>query len=233
MAQNGHLIGLSFEGQSVRIIERDGEPWFVASDIGQALGLVNVRDLVWKLDEDQKSTYDGVGINDAIGRSRSDTSIINESGLYELIFRSTKPEAKRFRKWVTGTVLPQIRKTGGYTGGVSAISRLENVLVDLAREHEGRIAALEMHMRPGPEWRTVRAWLEERGLKLLPGRMAKLSALCSQRSAALGLPVGIMIERKRGGRSTLRRPSFAPQVFEEVCPSRLRRWQEKDAATNP
>ena len=95
-----------------RVMDRNGEPWFVLSEVCRKLGIANARDAASRLDDDEK---DGVGIADAIGRDQK-TTIINESGLYSLILRSNKPDAKRFKKWVTSEVLPAIRKTGSYAG---------------------------------------------------------------------------------------------------------------------
>lgn len=110
-------IPFSFDSHPVRVIVRDGSPWFVATDVCQALGLVNARDALLKLDDDEKAT---VGLADSQpGRGPQSLGIINESGLYTLVLRcrdAVKPGTvpHRFRKWVTSEVLPAIRKTGGY-----------------------------------------------------------------------------------------------------------------------
>lgn len=104
------------------VIDRDGEPWFVLNEVCAKLEIANPSDAASRLDEDEKDT---IGITDSIGRSRK-TTIINESGLYSIILRSVKPEAKRFKKWVTSDVLPSIRKTGGYGGKVPAFIRRYN-----------------------------------------------------------------------------------------------------------
>lgn len=106
----GQIVPFDFEGAQVRVLDRDGEPWFVLADVCRVLEISNARDAAGRLDDDEK---DGVGITDAIGREQQ-TTIINESGLYSLILTSRKPSAKRFKKWVTAEVLPSIRKTGGY-----------------------------------------------------------------------------------------------------------------------
>lgn len=100
----------NFNSIDVRVITKENEPWFVLNDVCKILEIKNHRDASSKLDNDEK---DYVGITDAIGRER-ETTIINESGLYSLIIRSRKSEAKHFKKWVTSEVLPSIRKTGGY-----------------------------------------------------------------------------------------------------------------------
>lgn len=98
-----------FNGSEVRIVTRDGEPWFVAADVCRILEIANNRDAVTSLEDDEK----GVAITDTLGGSQK-VQIISESGLFALIFKSRKAEAVKFRKWVTSEVLPQIRKTGGY-----------------------------------------------------------------------------------------------------------------------
>lgn len=108
------VASFSFEKFTVRAINRNGEIWFVAADVGAVLGLTNVRASVALLDDDEK----GVNTIDTPS-GKQEMSIINESGLYALILRSRKPEAKRFRKWVTSEVLPAIRKTGSYSLTIS------------------------------------------------------------------------------------------------------------------
>ena len=97
---------------TVRTLEdtRNGEIWFIAKDVCDALSIINNRETVSFLADDEKNT---VRLNDG-NRGNPNTTIINESGLYGLIIRSRKPEAQAFRKWVTSEVLPAIRKTGAY-----------------------------------------------------------------------------------------------------------------------
>lgn len=105
-------LSLNFEGHAVRVIDRGGEPWWVAKDVCDALGIKDASDAVKGLDDDEKA---GSPVNS--GRTQGgnpNALIINESGLYSLILRSRKPEAKRFKRWVTHEVLPAIRKTGSY-----------------------------------------------------------------------------------------------------------------------
>lgn len=99
-----------YHGNTVRTVERDGEPCFVLKDVCAVLGIANHKMTAQRLDEDEVSWAD---LTDSLGRKQGAT-IINESGLYNVILRSDKPEAKPFRKWVTSEVLPAIRKTGGY-----------------------------------------------------------------------------------------------------------------------
>ncbi|MGI5144834.1 BRO family protein [Plantactinospora sp. CA-294935] len=98
-------------GQQIRTLLRNGEPWFVAADVCTALDINNSRQAVSYLDEDEK----GVTTNDTPG-GQQQVSVVSEPGLYSLILRSRKPQAKEFKRWVTHEVLPAIRKTGRYEG---------------------------------------------------------------------------------------------------------------------
>lgn len=100
----------TFDKMDVRVIRKDGEPWFVAADVLNTLTLD--RKALERLDADEK----GVSSIHTLGGAQEQT-IINESGLYSLTLTSRKPAAKRFKKWVTAEVLPSIRKTGTYTVG--------------------------------------------------------------------------------------------------------------------
>lgn len=105
-----NIIPFTYNTKQVRVIEKDGEPWFVAKDICDILEILNGRDAVSRLDDDEK---DAVGITDAIGREQQ-TTIISESGVYALVFTSRKPEAEQFKRWIRKEVLPSIRKHGAY-----------------------------------------------------------------------------------------------------------------------
>ena len=101
----------NFEKRDVRVVMKGSEPWWVAKDVCEVLEIQNARDTIAKvLDDDEK----GVDKIDTLG-GLQEMNIITESGLYTLIMRSNKPEAKRFRKWVTSEVLPALRKTGSYS----------------------------------------------------------------------------------------------------------------------
>ena len=99
----------AFHNHSVRIIVRDGEPWFVASDVATALGYRDASNAARHLKDQQKGTHN----LSTLGGDQKVT-VITESGLYKLVLRSRKPEAEEFSDWVTGEVLPTIRKTGRY-----------------------------------------------------------------------------------------------------------------------
>ena len=100
----------NYNSVEVRTIQNDGEPWFVLRDVCNVLGLGTPARVAERLDPDEVSQ---THITDSVGRQQ-ETTIINESGLYNVILRSDKPEAKPFRKWVTSEVLPTIRRHGLY-----------------------------------------------------------------------------------------------------------------------
>lgn len=108
---NNEIQQFDFRGASLRTLtDEEGEPWFVLKDCMSILDLGNPTETVKMFDDDEFSTTEVI---DSIGR-RQQAYIISEPGLYRLVMRSRKPEAKEFQRWVTHEVLPQIRKTGGY-----------------------------------------------------------------------------------------------------------------------
>ena len=100
----------TYNSNEVRTVELNGEPWFVLKDVCEVLGIADHKVTARRLDADEVCQ---TPLTDSMGRQQ-ETSIINESGLYNVILRSDKPEAKPFRKWVTSEVLPSIRKHGAY-----------------------------------------------------------------------------------------------------------------------
>ena len=104
----------NYKGQQVRTVKHNGEICFVAKDVCDILGIANARDAVNSLDDDEKMTVANPDGHSGKRGGAQFINIINEPGLYKLIFRSNKPEAKRFTRWVTHEVLPQIHKYGMY-----------------------------------------------------------------------------------------------------------------------
>lgn len=126
---------------AVRAVTLEGEPWFVAADVCRALGLGNSRQTLSYLDDDEK----GVITSDTLG-GKQEMSTINEPGLYSLILRSRKPEAKAFKRWIIHEVIPEIRKTGGYIAGQETMDDdqlLANALMVAQRKIAERNKQLE------------------------------------------------------------------------------------------
>lgn len=145
-----------YENNDVRTVELNGEPWFVLKDVCAVLGLGTVSKVADRLDADEK------GMNQIhTPGGMQDVTVINESGLYNVILRSDKPEAKPFRKWVTSEVLPSIRKHGGYIAGQDQLTPEElmakalQVANKTLAEREARISALTVQntiMAPKAEY---------------------------------------------------------------------------------
>lgn len=110
----------NFKNNDIRIARVNDEPWFVAKDVCDVLELTNPTIAISELDEDERAKY-------YLGR-QGETNIINEPGLYSLIFRSRKPEAKTFKRWVTHEVLPAVRKTGGYGSTDPTLKRAQMMM---------------------------------------------------------------------------------------------------------
>lgn len=121
-----------YKDNPVRIIEKDGEPWFVAKDVCDVLSIRNNRDAFVSLAEDEK---DYVGITDAIGRER-ETAVVSEPGLYRLVFKSRKKEAESFKRWVTHDVLPSIRKNGAYLAPTISMEKLQNLIETIGEQYK-------------------------------------------------------------------------------------------------
>ncbi len=105
---NGLQI-FTYNGNEVRTVQKDGEPWWVLNDVCEVLGISKYRDTAARLEDDEREPIRV----DTLGGAQ-EMLCVNESGLYNVILRSDKPEAKPFRKWVTSEVLPSIRKHGAY-----------------------------------------------------------------------------------------------------------------------
>nr|DAP10499.1 MAG TPA: repressor domain protein [Caudoviricetes sp.] len=109
---NNSVQSFNFNQKQIQVINKDGEAWFVASEIAAMFGYRDAANLTRILDDDEKGTH-----NVSTLGGKQDVSVINESGFYHAAFKSRKAEVKPFRKWVTSEVLPAIRKTGGYQVG--------------------------------------------------------------------------------------------------------------------
>lgn len=129
---------------AVRVVEHNGEPWFVAGDVCQALNLGNVTEALRGLDEDEKAEFSISEVrSDGIAQARKYV-IISEPGLYALVFRSRKPEARAFSKWVRGEVLPTFRQNG-FVGTPPTLSR-EDILSQALEIIGGENAALKQQL---------------------------------------------------------------------------------------
>lgn len=164
----------NFDNNTIRVIERDGDPWWVAKDVCDVLGLGTTAKAVEGLDSDEK----GVSIVHTLGGNQSMT-IINEPGLYSLILRSRKPEAKAFKRWITHEVIPAIRKHGGYL----TETKLEDILLSpeagikmleaIKQEREAKIKAQQLNLVNRPKVRFADLSMKKLG-EILPSDFASV-----------------------------------------------------------
>ncbi|MCC3311480.1 phage antirepressor [Nocardia africana] len=149
----GQLMPFNYADNQVRVVMIDGEPWFVLADLCAALDIANPRNVNARLADDQK----GVRRMDTPGGAQL-TAMVNESGMYEVVIRSDKPEAVAFRRWITGTVLPEIRRTGSFQGAAApralpSTRELAQMVIDAedAREAAEKQLGLEVKARQAME----------------------------------------------------------------------------------
>ena len=180
------LKNFNFSGQDVRIITINDEPWFVGKDVADILGYSNSRKaLSDHVDDEDK----GVTKSDTLGGNQNIT-IINESGLYSLILKSKKPEAKQFKRWVTSEVLPTIRKHGAYmTQPQVPTTQRELIMLALAGNEETnqRIDAIEEQVTDLKENATLN-----------PGEYGYIGRRINQRVSEVAKGYGNITQEQRG-----------------------------------
>lgn len=137
MTAPAELMPFEFDGAPVRVLQVHGDPWFVNVDVCRCLDIANPRSSVALLDEDERDVHT---MDTPSGQQR--IGIISEAGLYSLILRSRKPEAKAFKRWVTHEVLPTLRRTGPYS--VPAQRALPQTYAEALRELASTVEAKEL-----------------------------------------------------------------------------------------
>lgn len=166
-----------FKGAALRTLtDEAGEPWFVAKDVCDILG-IDTNHLGESLDSDEMNT---LRITEGNTRGNPNKTIISEPGLYRLVMRSRKPEAKEFQRWVTHEVLPQIRKTGGYIpttdvdDDMTILAKAVMIGQRTMEAQKQRIAAQESHIKElEPKARFADAVAASDGTCLI-GELAKM-----------------------------------------------------------
>lgn len=193
-ASSANALTFPFDSHAVRAVLRDGEPWFVAADVCGALDVQNVTQAVARLDSDERAMFNI--------HPQGNTNIINESGLYSLILGSRKPEAKRFKKWVTSEVLPAIRRTGAYGPAdrhQSAASPATQALIDLARAgalSEARVFELaKMLVAPQAAPAATKPTRQDPRILELPGGYCHPAKLAAERGITEGGINGLLTKR--------------------------------------
>lgn len=148
-----------YQGKDVRTVDRDGQTWWVLADVCEVLDLTQPHRVASRLDDDERMTLTfNTGHSERRGRGGAQKiTIINEPGLYSVILRSNKPEAKAFKRWITHEVLPTIHATGAYGGrqATPAIADTLERMTDVVEALTGRIEALERQVQEAPRLEAV------------------------------------------------------------------------------
>lgn len=191
------LVVYQFEGQNpIRVVSDDnGDPWFVAADVCEALGLEGVSKALARLDPDEKRQRRCSDVNN----SYHELWIVNESGLYSLILTSRKPEARRFKKWITSEVLPAIRKNGQYS--VQTLSPLDQLKLTVAalEDQQKKLAQLSARVeriedtyeaeQGQPQMMTIVGYVTFRKLRLSSVEIAAKGKAATRYSQQHGYPI--------------------------------------------
>jgi len=169
-----NLEVFTYQNSNLRVVNRDGEPWFVAKDVCEILDITNYRNAVSRLSNRMK----GVHSVDTLGGTQ-DMLVVNEAGVYKLVFTSRKPEAERFTDWIAEEVIPAIRKHGMYATPQAVEAMLQDpdtmirTLQALKEEREKRLA-LERKMEEDKPKVLFANAVEASHTSILVGDLAKL-----------------------------------------------------------
>ena len=208
----------NFANKQVRTqVDELGNPWWVAKDVCDILGIVKHRDAVARLDDDESMALRV----DAL----EDVTCISESGLYSLILRSQKPEAKKFKKWITSEVLPSIRKTGAYfsksltiderlalalAAEVDTRKQISEIKTDLTEVRHLAIQA-SSHNSANTGFMTIRGYCNIHGIQLSLKQSQAVGKACAALTKCLGAET-----RKTDDEMFGRVNSYPLGVLEEV-----------------
>lgn len=193
----------TFDDQAaVRIIMKaNGEPLFVGADVCAALDISNNRDALSRLDDDEKDVaqiYTPGGLQNMV--------VVNESGLYNLVLGSRKPEAKAFKRWITHEVLPALRK-GQLVPSITPMQALLQAVTRMAEqeqilaEHEQRLMAVEVRqtsMEQGSQYFTIMAYATLKGIRLDNGTAQVYGMKASRLSREQGVGIGKVSDQRYG-----------------------------------
>ncbi len=225
MHSTAKVIPFAFESHEVRTLLIDDQPWFVASDVALALKYREAKDMTRNLDDDEK----GRQIVPTPGGDQT-LNVINESGLYSAILRSRKPEAKRFKKWVTAEVLPAIRKHGHYEDRNDQLNTLlgQTIGTDgfrcLGAVLEGKLVNI-----PKPDRKRIKHHIWSQVHKAFSVVSAQ-DIPASSMDAARNFIAGYAIEGEWLGKDE--KPDMGAAERVDICSRVARhRWRELDALT--
>ena len=172
---NGLTVFKNDNFGEVRTIIQDGEPWWVLTDVCRAIDLTNPTEVAKRLDSDEVTKFN-------LGGLSGESNVVNESGLYSVILRSDKSEAKKFKRWITHDVIPQIRKTGSYS---LAQKNLKEALY-LAYKQQEQIEELEK----------TKAWISDKKTATAMNTASQMSKKASKLAVQLDLAMAYATIKK-------------------------------------
>ena len=210
----------------IRTVVLDGEPWFVGKDVAAALGYTNSRKaLADHVDEEDKNT---VTIRDGI-QGNPNMTVINESGVYSLVFSSKLPTAKAFKRWVTSEVLPSIRKTGGYHKPDAAQAKRADAM---DRDSRTRAAKLLLKIAERVEIPEYKAVCQAKAAEMVAGEMVIPLPVVERRTYSakeIGARLGISANRvgKLANLYRLKTPTYGKLFYSksEYSPKQVETWR--------
>lgn len=224
----------NYQSGEVRTIVHNGDPWFCLADVCKALGIGSPHKVAERLDADEKER-----IQIPTPGGKQEAWFINESGLYNVILRSDKPEAKPFRKWVTGTVLPAIRRTGSYGTGVLPDSSKATLAEAKAKNARARIASMWLKLakeNPIPEYKAICAHYASAelngGMAVLPlPEVIERTYSAAEVGEMLGGVSANAIGRA-ANRNGLKTPEYGKEVWDKSPHSskQVQSWRYNDKA---
>jgi len=227
------VSNFQFDDHPVRVVTRNGEPWFVAADVCAALTIGNPTDALKRLDSDEQALDSIEGLT----RGNDNVNLVSESGMFSLTLGSRKPEARRFKKWVTSEVLPSIRKTGFYGTLSNPIMNMivqQAIQYDKLEQEQQRLASqLQMATKlisstsekvdrvaaivdaTDPQYYTIKAYANIVGTRVDDKVASRLGKLAVRLSTDAGVDVG---KARDGVYGLINRyhESILEQVFETL-----------------
>ncbi len=227
----------NYESNEVRTVMRNGEPWFCLADVCKVLDLSSPHKVAERLDRDELT-----GIKVRSGGQTREMTFINESGLYSVILRSDKPKAKPFRKWVTGTVLPSIRKTGAYSAGKtlpdsSAKSALAEAKLNNSRARLASVWLKIANTNPVPEYKQICTHYASAvlaGREVLPLPEAAERTYSAEEVGELLGGVSANMVGRMANQNGLKTPEYGIQVWDKSRHSakQVPSWRYNDRAVD-
>jgi len=219
-----NIIPFSYGSKQIRVIkDNEGKPWWIAKDVCNILELTNVAMSVKGLDDDEK----GVSKVYTLG-GEQELLTVNEPGLYTLIIRSNKPDAKKFKRWITHEVLPSIRKTGKYE--IDSLSEIDLIIksaqalkkIELKQiDHDNRLSILEAkshHNSGHTGYWTITAWCKLNNLNITLVEAMQKGRDAVKLSREWGVEIG-KVRDERYGEVNSYREDLLDEIFSttEVC----------------